>query len=265
MRLANVTSAAVVSSLLIGFPEPLRSAQSDIAAAELHYKIAMVALEHKDLQAAESELKIALTFDPGNSLILFNLAVVESETLPRQALQYLEKALAAGLPEAEKAKAGDLRPRIMYAIGREWRGLLGSWKSVHKTDTGYSNRTEETTWRFTEEGGQPPAAGVSDPEALGGFSSEEHIEIARPDEELRCDRGGSTFAELHVTLRGSLRVLLHRSPIGIEVHLQSMAGTCGPSRLDVVHRYEIVSRSGDELRVVYVGDRRREPIVFKKQ
>lgn len=265
MRLASVTSVAVVSSLLIGFPETLRSAQGDIAAAELHYKTAMVALEHSDLQAAEAELKIALNFDPGNSLILLNLAIVESETLPRQALQYLEKAVAAGLPEAEKAKAEDLRPRIMYAVGREWRGLLGSWKLVRRSDTGYSSRAEETTWRFTEEGGQPPAAGVSDPEALGGFSTEEHIEIAGADEELRCERGGKTFSQLQVTVRGSLRVFLHRSPMAIEVHLLTMAGTCGPGRLDVVHRYEILSRSGDELRVVYVGDRTREPIVYKRQ
>lgn len=264
-RLANVMSAAIVSTLLMGVPDVANSAQADIAAAELHYKIALVALEHKDLQSAESELKIALTFDPDNPLILFNLAIVESETLPREALRYLEKALAAGLPAAERTKAEDLRPRIMYAVGREWRGLLGEWKVVHSSDTGYSNRTEETTWRFSEDTAQPPPVGVADPEALRGFSIEEDTEIARPEEHLQCERGGRTFSQLQVTLRGSLVVFLQRNPRVIEVRLQSMSGTCGPGRLDVVHTYEIVARLDDELRVVYVGDRRREPIVFKKQ
>ena len=76
-----------------GSPPPVDKTQ-----AQVHFRAAVIALENKDLVGAEEELRTSLRLDPSNPLALLNLATVQVNASPQQALTNLDKAEAIGFP-----------------------------------------------------------------------------------------------------------------------------------------------------------------------
>src|ERR1039458_4568119 len=67
--------------------------------ANKHYLAAKDALKNGNLDSALSELSAAAALAPSNSVIWYNVAVVESKkNRPDAALQHLKKAMRLGLP-----------------------------------------------------------------------------------------------------------------------------------------------------------------------
>lgn len=103
----------VVSAL--SFQTPDRTAE-----ARKHFQIAVVALQNNDLQTAQEELKKSAELSPRNSLVFYNLAVVESKLGDiHGADASLTKAERLRIPIRERQDAEKLRAEIDYALGTE--------------------------------------------------------------------------------------------------------------------------------------------------
>lgn len=108
--------------------------------AQFHYKVAVTALQHNDLEIAERELQKAVELAPNNALVHYNLAVVKSKTgRPIEAISELKRAIQLGLPSEQAKAADDLLVRLTYDSEKgvdslSW--LEGTWKANLPTHIG---------------------------------------------------------------------------------------------------------------------------------
>lgn len=106
--------------------------------AQKHYRISLEALKHDDFATAADELKIASELAPGNALIWYNLAVVDSKQgdSAQSALDHLQKATSLGLPKAMRNDADELEAKLSYQVLRDAKNdalldkLIGLAKQV---------------------------------------------------------------------------------------------------------------------------------------
>jgi tetratricopeptide (TPR) repeat protein len=101
--------------------------------AIFHYKVGLVALKNNDTDTAIREFTEAHRLAPQNADVLYNLALLESQRGNTQAaLDFLRRALAAGLPPEARQEAEDLEVNLTYNAKREenkFGWLVGSWRS----------------------------------------------------------------------------------------------------------------------------------------
>jgi hypothetical protein len=72
--------------------------------ANMHYKVAMVAMSKSDFAIAKEELQKALALTPQNPVLVYNLALAQSNSEhPESAMKILREATELGLPLREKA------------------------------------------------------------------------------------------------------------------------------------------------------------------
>jgi len=84
--------------------------------AKQHYLAAVDALKANDLDAAERELNAAAALAPSNSVIWYNLAVVESrKNNSETALRHLQQAIKLGLPADVQTQAKELQAKLNRA------------------------------------------------------------------------------------------------------------------------------------------------------
>jgi hypothetical protein len=96
------------------------AASSGDPRAEAHYRTAVLALKTEDLAVAAEEMNEAAKAAPDNALVLYGLAVIQARNGQSDlALPNLEKALQAGLPASESARAPDLLASIRYAAKKD--------------------------------------------------------------------------------------------------------------------------------------------------
>jgi tetratricopeptide (TPR) repeat protein len=128
--------------------------------AKQHYLAAKEALANGDLDSALNELNAAAALAPGNAVIWYNVAVVESKkNNPDAAMQHLRKAIRLGLPSDLKDQALELQSSLKSTIvqkgspGAEHqitgtaatdpslRYFVGSWVSTVESDRPSTNRS----------------------------------------------------------------------------------------------------------------------------
>jgi len=85
--------------------------------AQQHYKVATVALKNNDLEVAAEELNQAAKASPGNALILFSLATVQSKLERVEvAMENLKRAKQFGLPPEQREAAEELEINLTYQM-----------------------------------------------------------------------------------------------------------------------------------------------------
>ena len=100
---------------------PQNSVERD---ARKHYLVALEAIQNDDLAVATDELNRAAALAPGNALIWYNLAVVESKKgESKAALEHLHKATALGLPASQQEGRGRVAVVRWETVGRATRPL----------------------------------------------------------------------------------------------------------------------------------------------
>ncbi len=108
----------------------LRAQASAAQDAQYHYRVAMVALDKNDFRTAGEEMKQAIDSAPDNSLLYFNLAVIQSkDNKAMAAKRNLEKAIKLGLPEGKSDEASTLRARLAYEVrgASDLSSYVGIW------------------------------------------------------------------------------------------------------------------------------------------
>ena len=145
---AFVTSCLL---LLFAFRSPLAQNNTN-QEAELHYKVARVALKNKDLNAAIEELTKAVELAPENALIQYYLAVALKQQRPKDAVEHLRLAMKLGLPAAERATANNLLAELIYAAkSQPMMDLIGNWSDEETSQDNKNNcaSEEKTSRRLT--------------------------------------------------------------------------------------------------------------------
>jgi tetratricopeptide (TPR) repeat protein len=112
--------------------------RNDEEQAKKHYRVALEALKNNDLESAAEELYKAAELVPKNTLILYNLAVVQAKQgKVQKGLSNVERALELGLPEKEKEAAEELEAKLTFEAKKQTevlRTLVGKWGYNSKTD-----------------------------------------------------------------------------------------------------------------------------------
>jgi hypothetical protein len=94
---------------------PSLAQTTDQSQAELHHKVALIALKDGNLSVARRELEAAAKPAPQNALIQYPLAIVNQKSGRADAgLEHLEQALSLGLLPDVKKSAEDLLPTLLY-------------------------------------------------------------------------------------------------------------------------------------------------------
>jgi hypothetical protein len=219
--------------------------QGDKDQAKLHYDTALIALKQNDLTGAEQELQAALKFDSSNALICYKLAVVQKSGSPDDALSNLDRAEALGLPPTEKKAASELRPQIIYAVGRARRIYDGTW-IAHDTliDGGF----RDTTWTFEVNG-----------LSVTGQTRIHKYALAHQGMSFVCN----SKPTLDNSFVASLSVTLTTRPKRVRESDNKCAGECCGDNAVGPDVYRITSHTDEELRAV--NEASGEVRVFKKQ
>jgi len=264
----RLITCAVISTAVCG----VASAQTDKTQAELHFKAGRIALQNNDMEGAEAELRLAMTFDPTNPVLVFNLAVTLVDRSPQEASDFLDKAIALGLPEAEQMKADELRPQIVYSVGKRMRSFQGIWQenTAHGGVGGQLHKwTQSKTWTI------PRTASPTDG-ALKGDMSEGFVMVNTDGSPWGCtgqDEHGRIQQSFDVHIEGTVTVLLGTNPIKIieaRVRERKSCESTWPQWHGTslsTHEYQMLSQTLEEMRVeeLFRGKPSGITSTFKKQ
>jgi hypothetical protein len=230
------------------------SAQSNREQAKVHYEAALVALKQSDLAGAEQELLAAQQLDDSNPLIYYSLAVVQKNSSPDDALTNLGRAEAIGLPPGEKKTAMQLRPQIVYEVGKARRMFEGVWlwseQVTSKTDT--AART--VTWTFE----------VSGLNVFGRTKMASHSVNNEPDVGYQCVQSGSRQI-IDRAWSSDLSVVFTKPRQVKEASKATFTctATCCTDSDWSADSYRITSQTDEELKVLRI--RTGEILLFRKQ
>jgi hypothetical protein len=131
--------------LLLSAVAQVSAQNADVDNARLHYRVGTKALEDNDLATARDEFQKAARLTPGNALIWYNLAIVQSKLGEATgARDSLKRADDLGLPKELKAGADELLASILYEerrSSRERQEVFASLKRLllqNSPDPGWS-------------------------------------------------------------------------------------------------------------------------------
>lgn len=112
-----LASAMMAVSIVVLPALGVNLAQGTSQSGDLHYRVALRALEDGNLDVARSELELAAAATPNNPLVWFNLAVVASKQGALEvAKDALDRADVLGIPPPQRDAASALRVDVTYGL-----------------------------------------------------------------------------------------------------------------------------------------------------
>lgn len=194
----------------------LLAQSSNIQEAQLHYKVAQVALKHNDLNVALQELREAAKLAPQNALVHYYLAVVlKQQGGAKEGLEHLHLAMKIGLPVSERRAADNLLAELTYALkSQPLYDFIGTWSREEASKTsGNCTATITTKFRMV----------VSPQAAQGGKLSGDYFVSKNGSTEYQ----GCTFNATGTTLLNTqIRYKSTLSQDGDKVRMEMQAGQC---------------------------------------
>lgn len=194
----------------------LLAQSSNIQEAQLHYKVAQVALKHNDLNVASQELRKAAELAPQNALVHYYLAVVlKQQGGAKEGLQHLHLAMKLGLPVSEKRAADNLLAELTYALkSQPLYDFIGTWSREETSkNSGSCTGTVTTKFRMV----------VSPQVAQGGKLSGDYFVSKNGSTEYQ----GCTFSATGTTLlNNQVQYKSTLSQVGDNVRMEMQAGQC---------------------------------------
>jgi tetratricopeptide (TPR) repeat protein len=182
--------------------------------AQLHYKVAQIALKNKDLNGALEELRKAAELAPRNSLVQYDLAVVlKQQGVAQEGLDHLQLAIKLGLPIKEKAAAKNLLAELTYALkSQPLNDFVGTWTLEQTNKANCGNSSVTTKFRMVV----PPQV------AQGGTLKGDYVvsTIGSTSSDCTFAASGTTILNLQIQYKAVL------SQVGGNIKMEMQDGRC---------------------------------------